>query len=58
MIKQNLIIAKTMSRYSRIDPEQPTELPITAPPVATAVAMTYFVVAWGGPTVREKFSHR
>ena len=35
-----------------------TKLPIAAPPVATAVAMTHFVVARGGPPVAtggEKF---
>ena len=38
------------------NPPVATALPIAAPPVATAVVMTHFVVARGGPPVVEKFS--
>ena len=50
---QNLPVLTTQG-----NPPVATALPIAAPPVATAVAMTFFVVASGGPPVAtdgEKF---
>ena len=37
------------------NPPVATELPNAAPPVATAVVMTHFVVARGGPSAGKNF---